>query len=104
MKTIKKFLKKCTAKLDIYNMDECVSVLNDENGGEIARIDHINSIAKCQPSIWIGEVDRVLTEKEADYIINYLLEQTKSELMEWKDNYNDNYDVMDEQGLYGCGY
>lgn len=104
MKTIKKFLKTCTAKLDTYNMDECVSILNDENGVEIARIDHINSIIKCEPSIWIGEVERVLTEKEAAYIIDYIFEQTKIEIMEWKENYNDNYDVRDEQGLYGYGY
>ena len=104
MKTIKKFLKKCTAKIDTFNMVECVSILNDENGGEIARFDHINSIAKCQPSIWIGEVERILTERETDYILNYLLEQTKHELMEWIDNYNDNYDVRDEQGLYDYGY
>lgn len=85
-------------------MDECVSVLSDENGGEIARVDHINSIFKCVPSIWIGEVERILTEKEADYIIDYIFEQTKIELMEWYDNYDDNYDVRDEQGLYGYGY
>ncbi len=104
MKTIKKFLKKCTAKLDTFNMVECVSVLNDENGGEIARIDHINSISFYQHSIWIGENERILTEKEADYIMDYLLEQTKHELREWKENYDDNYDVRDEQGLYGYGY
>ena len=104
MKTIKKFLKKCTAKLDTYNMDECISILTDDQGGKVARVDHNNSIINCEPTIWIGEVERVLTEKEIDYIINYLLEQTKCELREWKENYNDNYDVRDEQGLYGYGY
>ena len=104
MKESKKFLETCTAKIDTFNMVECVSILNDENGGEIARFDHINSILKCVPSIWIGEVERILTEKEAAYILDYLLEQTMCELREWKENYKDNYDVREEQGLYGYGY
>lgn len=104
MKTIKDFLKKCTAKLDTYNMDECISILTDDQGGEVARVDHINSIITCETSIWIGEVERILTEKEIDYIIDYLMEQTKCELRDWNDNYNDNYDVREEQGLYGHGY
>ena len=104
MTTIKNFLKTCTAKLDTYNMDECVSKLSDDQGGEVARVDHNNSIITCEPSIWIGENEHILSEKEVDYIIDYLLEQTKRELREWNDNYNDHYDVRDEQGLYGYGY
>lgn len=104
MKTIEKFLKTCNAKLDTCNMDECISILTDDQGEEVARIDHNNSISTCQPSIWIGEDERILTEKEADYILNYLSEQTERELREWNDNYNDHYDVRDEQGLYGYGY
>lgn len=104
MKTIEKFLKKCTAKLDPYNMDECVSILVDDQGEEVARIDHNNSISICQPSIWIGEVERILTEEEADYIMDYLCKRTEDEFIEWNDNYNDHYDVRDEQGLYGYGY
>ena len=104
MKTIKDFLSKCTAKLDTYNMDECVSILKDEHGTEVARADHINSITTCEPSIWIGEDERVLTEKEVDYIIDYLFSQTEDELREWNSNYNDDYDVRNEQGLFGYGY
>lgn len=104
MKTIKDFLSKCTAKLDVYNMDQCVSILTDSQGGEVARIDHINSKITCETSIWIGENERILTEKEIDYIIDYLMEQTKCELRDWNDNYNDNYDVREEQGLFGYGY
>ena len=104
MTNIKDFLKTCTAKLDTYNMDECVSILKDEHGTEVARADHINSIVTCDPSIWIGEVERISTEKEVDYIIEYLFSQTEEELREWNANYNDDYDVRSEQGLFGYGY
>ena len=104
MTAIKNFLKTCTAKLDQYNMNECVSKLTDSQGGEVARVDHINSKITCEPSIWIGENERTLTEKEIDYIIEFLLKETEDELREWNTNYNDNYDVRDEQGLYGYGY
>lgn len=104
MTEIKNFLKKCTAKLDAYNIEECVSILTDDQGGEVARVDHINSIITREPSIWIGEVEHILTEKEVDYIIDYLFKQTKCELRDWKENYNDNYDVREEQGLFGYGY
>lgn len=104
MKTIEKFLKTCKAKLDQYNMEECISILVDDQGEEVARVDHNRSTSTCEPSIWIGEDERVLTEKEADYIMDYLMEQTKCELRVWNDNYNDNYDVRSEQGLYGYGY
>lgn len=104
MTKIKNFLKTCTAKLDIYNMDECVSILTDEQGVEVARVDHINSIITCEPSIWIGENERILTEKEVDYIIDFLFAETEDELREWNANYNDDYDVRSEQGLYGYGY
>lgn len=104
METIEKFLNKCTAKLDPYNMDECISILVDDQGEEVARVDHNRSTSTCEPSIWIGEDERVLTEKEANYIMDYLFEQTKCELREWDENYNDDYDVRSEQGLYGYGY
>src|SRR5690606_28574495 len=104
MKTIKDFLKNCTAELDAYNMDECVSILTDDQGGEVAKADHINSIITCEPSIWIGEDERTLTEKEIDYIIDYLFNETEDELREWNANYNNDYDVRDEQGLFGYGY
>ena len=104
MKTIKNFLKTCTAKLDSYNMDECVSILYDDQGGEVARADHINSIITCGTSIWIGENERILTEKEVDYIIDFLFNETEEELREWNANYNNDYDVRGEQGLYGYGY
>lgn len=104
MKTIKDFLSKCTAKLDSCNMDECVSILKDEHGTEVARADHINSITTCQPSVWIGENERILSEKEIDYIIDFLFNETEEELREWNANYNDDYDVRSEQGLYGYGY
>src|SRR5690606_36030615 len=104
MTTIKNFLKTCTTKLDTYNMDECVSILTDDQGGEVAKADHINSIITCEPSIWIGEDERVLTEKEIDFIIEFLFKETEDELREWNANYNNDYDVRDEQGLYGYGY
>ena len=104
MKTIKKFLEKCTAKLDTYNMDECVSILVDDQGTEVARADHINSTTTFKPYIWIGEDQRILTEKEVDYIIDYLFDETEGELIEWNANYNDDYDVRSEQGLFGHGY
>lgn len=103
MKTIEKFLKTCTAEIDQY-MDECISILFDDQGEEVARVDHNRSISTCKPSIWIGENERILTEEESDYIMDYLFEQTMCELKEWEENYNDNYDVRDEQGLYGYGY
>lgn len=104
MKTIKDFLNKCTAKLDVYNMDQCVSILTDDQGGEVARIDHINSITTCEPSIWVGDNERILTEREIDYIIEFLFNETEDELREWNANYNDDYDVRAEQGLFGYGY
>lgn len=104
MTEIKNFLKTCTAKLDTYNMDECISILADDQGEEVARIDHNNSIAECEPSIWIGEDERILTEKEIDYILDFLYKKTADELRVWNDYHNDNYDVRDEQGLYGYGY
>lgn len=106
MKTIEKFLKTCTAKLDQYNMNECVSKLTDDQGGEVARVDH-NSPTRtstCQPSIWIGENERTLTGREIDYIIEFLLAETEEDLRDWNTNYNDNYDVREEQGLFGYGY
>jgi len=102
--TIKDFLKTCTAELDAYNMDECVSILTDDQGGEVAKADHINSIITCEPSIWIGENERTLTEKEIDYIIEFLFNETEDKLREWNANYNNDYDVRDEQGLFGHGY
>lgn len=104
MTTIKNFLKTCTAKIDTYNMYECLSILTDEHGVEIARADHINSIITCEASICIGDNERVLTEMEIDYIIDYLFNETEDELREWNANYNDDYDVRDEQGLFGYGY
>lgn len=104
MTTIKDFLKKCTAKLDSCNMDECVSILTDEHGTEVARADHIKSTTTCRSSIWIDEYERILTEKEIDYIIDFLFNETEEELREWNANYNDDCDVRSEQGLYGYGY
>lgn len=104
MKTIEKFLKKCTANLDPYNMEECVSILVDDQGEEVARVDHNRSTSTCEPSIWIGEDEHILTEKEADYILDFLCKRTADELRIWNEYYKDNYDVRDEQGLYGYGY
>lgn len=104
MKIIEKFLETCTAELDPYNMEECVSILRDDQGEEVARVDHNSSTSTCEPSIWIGEDERVLTEKEMNYILDFLCERTADDFIKWEENYNDNYDVRDEQGLYGYGY
>lgn len=104
MTTIKNFLNKCTSKLDQYNVNECISILVDDQGEEVARVDHNRSTSTCEPSIWIGEDERILTEKEIDYILDFLCERTEDEFIKWNDNYNDDYDVRREQGLYGYGY
>ena len=49
--------------------------------------------------LWIGDVERILTKNEIDYIIDYLFNETEDELREWNANYNNDYDVRNEQGL-----
>ena len=104
MKKLENFLKNCTTELDTYNMDECISMLSHREDGEICRIDHKNSRTICKASIWYGEKEHNLTEKEIDYIVNYLHRATEDELSQWNANYNDDYDVRSEQGLFGYGY
>lgn len=104
MKKLENFLKNCTAELDTHNMDECISILRDDQKAEVCRIDHINSKTTCEPSIWYLKKEHNLTENEIDYIVNYLHRATEDEKSDWESNKKDNYDVRSEQGLYGYGY
>lgn len=92
MKKLENFLQNCTTELDTYNMDECISILRDDQGGEVARADHINSIITCEPFIWIGEKAHSLSEKEIDYIIDFLFNETEDELRDWESNYECRYE------------
>lgn len=92
MKKLENFLKNCTTELDTYNMDECIYILRDDQGVEVCRIDHINSKTTCEPSIWYGEKEHNLTEKEIDFIVDYLHNETEDEKSDWESNYECRYE------------
>lgn len=92
MKKLENFLKNCTTELDTYNMDECISILSHREDGEICRIDHKNSRTICKASIWYGEKEHNLTEKEIDFIVDYLHNETEDEKSDWESNYECRYE------------
>lgn len=70
-----------------YRQDEQVSILNI-GGSNVMMVNHDDGEITCFIS---------LTEKEIDYYYEQI-DKNKTETDK------DNYDVKDEQGLYGYGY
>lgn len=96
-KQLTAFLETTSTSLDLTDFSKCIAYLYDENGGEIASIDFINSYRKIETGIYIGEDKFYISESQVELVLNHLEREINDDYNTWQEMKNDTYNVRDDQ-------